>query len=799
MALAHVLGVPRIGPNRELKFALEKFWRDEIDEAALQTTASGIRQANWHRQHAAGLDFVSVGDFAFYDQMLNHIALLGCAPARFGFGDTLSLPDYFTLARGNDAHHAMEMTKWFDTNYHYLVPELTADTRFHLGSSALFDEVAEAQTAGFNPKPVLIGPLTFLWLAKEKTGRDSAQAFPHLGPNITPSHSTKPASGQANGYLPAGEGEQSFDRLDLLDSLLPVYAQILTRLKAQGAEWVQIDEPILSLDLPGAWRVAFERAYHTLNSAGVKLLLASYFGPLRENFLTALKLPVAGIHLDCVRGGEELAQAIDWLPATRILSVGVIDGRNIWKTDLGAVLTRLEGLHARLGERLWLAPSCSLQHVPVSLDVETNLDPEIKNWLAFADEKLGELTTLKTALTQGRAAVAKTLDGNRAALDSRRHSLRVHNPAVGARLATLQERDAARAAPFALRQPQQRARLKLPAFPTTTIGSFPQTAEIRAARAQFKKGELSETDYTRAMQSEIAFAVQKQEHIGIDMLVHGEAERNDMVEYFGEQLDGFVFSQHGWVQSYGSRCVKPPIIYGDVARPAPMTVAWTAYAQSLTTKPMKGMLTGPVTILQWSFVRDDQPRATTALQIALAIRDEVVDLERAGIAAIQIDEPAYREGLPLRRADWQRYLGWASHAFRVAASGVADATQIHTHMCYSEFNDILPAIAAMDADVITIETSRSGMELLRGFGEFDYPNEIGPGVYDIHSPCIPDTSEMTRLLEKAAQVIAPENLWVNPDCGLKTRGWPETEAALVNMVAAAQAMRVAAKEATALN
>ncbi len=767
MALAHVLGVPRIGPNRELKFALEKFWRGEIDEATLQSTSSGIRQANWRKQHAAGLDFVSVGDFTFYDQMLDHIALLGCAPARFGFGDTLALPEYFALARGNDAHHAMEMTKWFDTNYHYLVPELTPDTHFHLGATKLFDEVIEAQTAGFNPKPVLIGPLTFLWLAKEKAGRDAAHASP----------------------VSIGEISNSFDRLDFLDSLLPVYAQILTRLKNQGVEWVQIDEPILSLDLPGVWRVAFERAYHTLNSVGVKLLLASYFGPLRENFLTALKLPVAGIHLDCVRGGEELAQAIDWLPATRILSVGVIDGRNIWKTDLEAVLTRLEGLHARLGERLWLAPSCSLQHVPVSLDAEAKLEPEIKNWLAFAGEKLAELAVLKIALTQGRAAVANALDDNRAALNSRHRSLRVHSPDVSARLAALQQRDSSRTAPFAIRQPQQRARLNLPPFPTTTIGSFPQTSEIRAARAQFKKGELSEADYTEAMQREIAFAVAKQEHIGIDMLVHGEAERNDMVEYFGEQLDGFAFSQNGWVQSYGSRCVKPPIIYGDVSRPAPMTVEWTAYAQSLTTKPMKGMLTGPVTILQWSFVRDDQPRATTALQIALAIRDEVVDLERAGIAAIQIDEPAYREGLPLRRADWERYLEWASHAFRVAASGVADATQIHTHMCYSEFNDILPAIAAMDADVITIETSRSDMELLRGFGDFNYPNEIGPGVYDIHSPRIPDTCEMTRLLEKAALVIEPENLWVNPDCGLKTRGWPETEAALINMVAAAQTMR----------
>jgi 5-methyltetrahydropteroyltriglutamate--homocysteine methyltransferase len=751
MALTHVLGVPRIGSYRELKFALEKFWRGEIDEAALQATASGIRQANWQRQNRAGLDFVTIGDFAFYDQMLNHVALLGCAPARFGFDATLTLSDQFTLARGNAHHHAMEMTKWFDTNYHYLVPELTSDTRFSVADEALFAQVAEAQTAGFTPKPVLIGPLTFLWLSKEKIA--------------------------------------GFDRLDLLDALLPVYGQILARLKAQGVEWVQIDEPILSLDLPGAWRVAFERAYHALNGAGVKLLLANYFGAMQENFLAAIKLPVAGLHLDCVRGGEELAQAIDWLPATKILSLGVIDGRNIWRADLDAILKRVGGLHATLGERLWLAPSCSLQHVPVSLANETRLDADIRGWLAFADEKLDELGLLKTALNSGHAAVVAELDVQRAALAARRASQRVHRAEVAARLVELDAWDAERGNNFAIRQPQQRARLKLPAYPTTTIGSFPQTAAIRAARAQFKQGVLSEADYTHAMHAEITFAVQKQEAIGLDMLVHGEAERNDMVEYFGEQLDGFAFTQLGWVQSYGSRCVKPPIIYGDVARPAPMTVAWTAFAQSLTAKPMKGMLTGPVTILQWSFVRDDQPRATTALQIALAIRDEVVDLERAGIQAIQIDEPAYREGLPLRRAAWQAYLDWASRAFRISASGVRDDTQIHTHMCYSEFNDILPAIAAMDADVITIETSRSDMELLRGFGDFKYPNEIGPGVYDIHSPRIPDTVEMTRLLQKAAQVIAPENLWVNPDCGLKTRGWVETEAALSNMVAAARFMR----------
>ena len=753
MALAHVLGVPRIGPNRELKFAQEAFWRGEIDEAALKAVASGIRQANWQRQHAAELDCVAVGDFAFYDQMLNHVALLGCAPPRFGFGEHINLPQYFQLARGNADCHAMEMTKWFDTNYHYLVPEFKPDTQFSLDKNWLFDEVGEAQTAGFNAKPVLIGPLSFLWLGKEKTA--------------------------------------GFNRLDLLDRLLPVYAQILLRLKAQGVEWVQIDEPVLALDLPVEWRTAFERAYHALNSAGMKLLLASYFGPLRENLLVALKLPVAGMHIDCARGGDELSQVIDWLPATKVLSVGVIDGRNIWKTDLAAVVDRFDGLHQRLADRLWLAPSCSLLHVPVSLANEPRLDAELKSWLAYADEKIAALAMLKTAFNSGRQAVAEALADNARALASRRASTRVHDAAVSARLAALSSVHDVRNNGFTVRQTAQRTRFKLPAFPTTTIGSFPQTTEIRSARAHFRKGDISEADYAAAMQREIGDAVEKQETLGIDVLVHGEAERNDMVEYFGEQLNGYAFSQNGWVQSYGSRCVKPPIIYGDVSRPQPMTVGWTAYAQSLTDKPMKGMLTGPVTMLQWSFVRDDQPRSQTALQIALAIRDEVVDLEAAGIGIIQIDEPAYREGLPLRKADWPAYLDWASRVFRISASGVADATQIHTHMCYSEFNDILPAIAAMDADVITIETSRSDMELLRGFGEFNYPNEIGPGVYDIHSPRVPSADDMKRLLEKAAQVIPPHNLWVNPDCGLKTRGWAETEIALKNMTAAAQALRQA--------
>jgi len=751
MALAHVLGAPRIGPHRELKFALERHWRGELDEAGLRAAASGIRQANWRAQAEAGLDCVAVGDFAYYDPMLTHVALFGCAPARFGFGARIGLAEYFQLARGNADCHAMEMTKWFDTNYHYLVPEFGPDTAFTLDGRWLLDEVAEAQTAGFKAKPVLIGPLTFLYLGKPK--------------------------------------QAGFDRLDLLDRLLPAYVRLLAALRAAGIEWVQIDEPILSLDLPPAWRAAFERSCHALRSAGVKLLLASYFGPLRDNLLTALQLPVDGVHLDGVRGGGELAQALDWLPATKVLSVGVLDGRNVWCDDLAAVLDRTEPLQARLGDRLWVAPSCSLAHVPVSLAPETRLDAELKSWLAFAAEKLEALGTLRAALNRGRAAVAPALDMNGRALASRRQSPRVHDAVVAARVAALRADADRRHSPFAARQAAQRARFALPLFPTTTIGSFPQTPDIRQARARFKRGELAEAAYVQAMRTEIETAVRRQAALGLDVLVHGEAERNDMVEYFGEQLAGFAFSQNGWVQSYGSRCVKQPILYGDVSRPRPMTVEWTRYAQSLTGKPVKGMLTGPVTMLQWSFVRDDQPRAVTALQLALAIRDEVADLEAAGIGIVQIDEPAYREGLPLRRADWPAYLDWAGRAFRVAAAAVRDDTQIHTHMCYSEFNDILPAIAAMDADVITIETSRSDMELLRGFGEFAYPNEIGPGVYDIHSPRVPSVEEMRRLLDKAAAVIPPGHLWVTPDCGLKTRDWPETEAALAGMVAAARAMR----------
>ncbi|MGJ7497732.1 5-methyltetrahydropteroyltriglutamate--homocysteine S-methyltransferase [Variovorax sp. RT4R15] len=767
MTAIHTLGFPRMGAHRELKFALEQHWRGELDRPALEAVGAELRAQHWQAQRDAGLDFVTVGDFAFYDQVANHIQLLGCEPPRFDFaGDEPELSRYFTMARGVAAEagrghagcthgdhgsFALEMTKWFDTNYHYLVPEFTSATRFGLASVRLFDEVAQALQAGHRVKAVLLGPLSFLWLGKEK--------------------------------------EAGFDRFTLLDQLVPVYEQVLRRLKQQGVEWVQIDEPILGLDLPDAWRHAFERTYWQLARSAPKLLLATYFSPLADNLRLACQLPVAGLHVDAVRAPDELTGICDWLSAHKVLSVGIVDGRNIWRTDPDTALARLATVAAKHKGELWLAPSCSLLHVPFSLVAETRLDAELRSWLAFAVEKLHELRVLRAVLDGDETSVHGELTVARAAIASRRASPRVHRADVALRLARRVDSDDRRNAPFVERQALQRLRFALPPLPTTTIGSFPQTAAIRAARAAFKRGELDADGYRDRMRAEIELAVRKQEALGLDVLVHGEAERNDMVEYFGEQLDGFAFSANGWVQSYGSRCVKPPILYGDVARPAPMTVAWTAYAQSLTPLPMKGMLTGPVTILQWSFVRDDQPRSLTTEQIAWAIRDEVVDLEAADIGIIQIDEPAIREGLPLRRAGWKAYLASATRAFRISASGVADRTQIHTHMCYSEFNDILPEIAAMDADVITIETSRSDMELLRGFGDFRYPNEIGPGVYDIHSPRVPDTDAMVRLMRKAAAVVPPANLWVNPDCGLKTRGWPETEAALANMVAAAKVLR----------
>ncbi len=752
MALAHILGFPRIGAHRELKFALESFWRGDIDESALCETGRMIRARHWALQADAGMDQVAVGDFAWYDHVLTTLALLGAIPARFGIDPKqLTLSDYFTLARGSKDHFAMEMTKWFDTNYHYLVPEWTPDVRFDGGVDWLFEEVAEAHAQGHRAKAVLVGPLTLLYLGKVKSG------LAH--------------------------------KLELLPRVIEGYQRLLQGLHAAGVEWVQIDEPVLALELDSAWRDAFMPTYSTLAKTAPSLLLATYFDEVREHAVLLRELPVAGVHLDLVRGAEQLDACLEGWPHDRVLSVGIIDGRNIWRTDLDAVLARLAPLQSALGDRLWIASSCSLLHVPVDLTHETGLDDELKSWLAFAVQKLVEIGTLKRALNDGPGTVETQFAAARNALSARTASSRIHNPIVQKRIATVSEADTRRGADFATRIARQQAKWKLPPFPTTTIGSFPQTMEIRKARAAYKRGDLGHLDYLERMRDEIRLVVQKQEELGLDVLVHGEPERNDMVEYFGEQLWGYGFTANGWVQSYGSRCVKPPFIYGDVYRPEPMTVGWSRFAQSLTSKPMKGMLTGPVTMLQWSFVRDDQPRETTALQIALALRDEVGDLEKAGIGMIQIDEPAFREGLPLKERNWPHYLDWAVRVFRISASGVEDETQIHTHMCYSEFNDILPWIAAMDADVITIETSRSDMELLEGFGRFAYPNDIGPGVYDIHSPRVPRVVEMERLLRKARGVIPDERLWVNPDCGLKTRGWPETCEALSNMVQAARMLR----------
>lgn len=757
-----------MGEQRELKTALERHWRGEMAAEALEAQAAGLRARHWRLQQQAGLDHVTVGDFALYDHVAHLIQLFGCEPRRFKFSDQEPpLQRYFAMARGTATHThgdacgcgatsgdgapALEMTKWFDTNYHYLVPEFDAATTFNLNPERLLAEVDEAIALPASPKVALLGPVSFLFLGKSK--------------------------------------QDGFDRLALLEGLLPAYEQLLTRLAARGVTWVQLDEPILGLDLSPAWAAALHQAYAHLAQVEQHVLLATYFSPLGDNLALACELPVAGLHVDAVRAPQELLAVAQRLPADRELSVGIIDGRNIWRSDLDHALQLLNQARELRGGRLWVAASCSLMHVPFSLRHDPALDTELQGWLAGAVEKLDELRVLKRALWRDEASVAHELASSRVAHASRAVSPRVSNGTVAARLKGLPADADRRRSPFPARQLAQRQRLRLPAFPTTTIGSFPQTAEIRAARAAFKRGTLDAQAYRQAMEREIEVAVRKQEALGLDVLVHGEAERNDMVEYFGEQLAGFAFTANGWVQSYGSRCVKPPVLFGDVSRPRAMTVDWTVFAQGLTDKPMKGMLTGPITILQWSFVRDDQPRADTALQIALAIRDEVADLEAAGIAVIQIDEPAIREGLPLRRDAWGAYLAWATRAFRVAASPVRDDTQIHTHMCYSEFNDILPDIAAMDADVITIETSRSDMELLRGFADFRYPNEIGPGVYDIHSPRVPDMAEMLRLLKKAAAVIPPELLWVNPDCGLKTRGWPETDAALTRMVDAAKAMR----------
>jgi 5-methyltetrahydropteroyltriglutamate--homocysteine methyltransferase len=763
MVTTHNLGFPRIGAQRELKFALEAYWNGRSSRAELTQLGAALRQRHWQQQAGLGLDLAPVGDFSFYDQVLDMSFMLGNIPARVQGGAGDAFDNYFRVARGRSAPdaacacggvHAGEMTKWFDTNYHYIVPEFDAATTFSLDASALLGQLTQARALGIASKPVIIGPLTYLWLGKAKDGSD---------------------------------------KLALLPALLTEYGKLLAQLVQHGVEWVQIDEPILVTELDAEWQEAFGTAYAVLDSgkpaSKPKILLATYFGQLQENLAFTCRLPVQGLHLDVSHGHDEVALAIAALPLDAVLSLGVIDGRNIWKTDLHATLAWLEPVHQRLQDRLWIAPSCSLLHVPVDLESEQKLDPKIRYWLAFALQKLLELQVLGQALNQGRVSVQHALVENNAACERRRSSPLVHKPEVRAALAAIVPALGQRTSTYEERAAQQAARLQLPIFPTTTIGSFPQTAQIRRARNQLRQGELTDADYSTLMRLEIARCVREQEALGLDVLVHGEAERNDMVEYFGEQLDGYAFSSFGWVQSYGSRCVKPPILYGDVKRPKPMTVAWIAYAQSLTEKPMKGMLTGPVTMLNWSFVRDDQPRSVTCDQLALALRAEVLDLERSGVAIIQIDEAALREGLPLRRSQWSDYLRWAVASFRIAANGVQDQTQIHTHMCYSEFNDIIASIAAMDADVITIETSRSEMELLDVFDDFNYPNQIGPGVYDIHTPNIPGQQQIVELMRKAAERIPAARLWINPDCGLKTRTWDEVIPALNNMVAAAAILR----------
>ncbi|MDP8992012.1 MAG: 5-methyltetrahydropteroyltriglutamate--homocysteine S-methyltransferase [Actinomycetota bacterium] len=761
MPRSNISGFPRIGPRRELKVVTERYWRGEASREELEEAGRDIRHANWRLMAEAGIDMVPSNDFSFYDQVLDTVAMVGAVPDRYGHpGGPVDFDTYFAMARGRQEGGvdvtAMEMTKWFETNYHYLVPELGPDTEFSLSSDKPFAEHAEARSLGIDTVPVLVGPLSFLLLGKSADGVD-----------------------------------ETFDRLSLLDRLLLVYEEVLSGLGGDGAEWVQLDEPALVQDRTDADLEALRSAYERLASvpARPKLVVKTYFDHVGEAYPILRQLPVEGVGLDFHRGGpnHDLIHAHGGLEG-KTLFAGVVDGRNVWINDLAASLELLEHLGDHADEVV-VSSSCSLLHTPIDLDAEEGLDPEIRSWMAFARQKVGEVATLTRGLAEGRAAVAAELDANAAALDSRRTSPRTQNPQVRERVAALTDADSRRASKFPDRRVAQQARLDLPLLPTTTIGSYPQTAEIRQARNLLRKGEISLEEYVQRMKAEIERVVRFQEELGFDVLVHGEPERNDMVQYFAEQMNGYVFTQNAWVQSYGSRYVRPPILYGDVLRPKPMTLEWITYAQSLTDKPVKGMLTGPVTMLMWSFVRDDQPRSETCKQLALAIRDEVEDLEAAGIRIIQVDEAAIGEGLPLRRERWGEYLEWAVFCFRVATSGVRDDTQLQTHMCYSEFGDMIGAIHAMDADVLLVEASRSRMELLHDFEREGYVQEVGPGVYDIHSPRVPSAEEMAERLHLAVQALEPQQIWVNPDCGLKTRGWPEVETSLANLVAAAHQVR----------
>ncbi|MDE9499509.1 5-methyltetrahydropteroyltriglutamate--homocysteine S-methyltransferase [Xenorhabdus bovienii] len=761
--LNHTLGFPRIGLKRELKKAQENYWAGKISQQELLETGRELRARHWQQQKEAGVDLVPVGDFAWYDQVLTTNLLLGNVPPRHQNEDgSIDLDTLFRIGRGRaptgTPAAASEMTKWFNTNYHYIVPEFQQGQEFKLGWTQLLDEVDEALALGHKVKPVLLGPVTYLWLGKVKG--------------------------------------KAFDRLSLLTDILPVYQQVLAELAKRGIEWVQIDEPALVLELPKEWLEAFSTAYQVLQGQA-KLLLTTYFDSISHNLATIKSLPVQGLHVDLVAGKDSLDELNQSLPETWLLSLGVINGRNVWRADLSAKYQLVAPL---AGKRdIWIGTSCSLLHSPIDLNDETGLDEEVKSWFAFALQKCAELSLLAQALNAPEGSKQAELDAYSAPIRARRSSTRVNNPTVTERITAIKPQDSERNLVYPERAKLQRERYNLPLWPTTTIGSFPQTTEIRSLRLDFKKGRVDNTHYRTNISEHIKQAINEQENLGLDVLVHGEAERNDMVEYFGEHFDGYVFTQNGWVQSYGSRCVKPPVIIGDISRPEAITVNWATYAQSLTDKPVKGMLTGPVTILCWSFPREDISRETIAKQIALALRDEVDDLQKAGIGIIQIDEPALREGLPLRREEWQAYLEWAVDAFKLSAAIAEDDTQIHTHMCYCEFNDIMPSIAALDADVITIETSRSDMELLDSFEDFSYPNEIGPGVYDIHSPNVPSVEWIEALLRKAADRIPVERLWVNPDCGLKTRGWTETRQALANMVEAAKRLRASVSNTSVNN
>jgi len=749
----HNLGFPRIGLKRELKFSLEQYWRKEIDQETFLADCANLRKRNWLLQKEAGIECLPVGDFAYYDHVLNTSLLLGLVPKRFK-NHTDPLDQEFSIARGRAPSGcscaASDMTKWFNTNYHYIVPELSHSIQPKVNIEPLLAQVNEVKLVSEQSKPVLLGPLTYLYLSSE------------------------------------GGSEANKDKLSFLPKLIGAYQEIFDRLSKEQIQWLQLDEPILGLELDEKWQQAFKDCYKTLNKGELKLLLTTYFSSVDHHIELISGLPFDGIHIDTIAEQTNVSTILATIPQEWVLSLGVINGRNIWKTDLVSVYQKLLPIYRDIGNRLWLAPSCSLLHSPVDLNQEGQLDEEIKSWLAFAKQKCQELALLKFALVNENSDEITRYSASTLA---RQVSDKIHKGAVKNKISQLTVQDFKRNKSFDERKILQQQNLNLPLYPTTTIGSFPQTGDIRQVRAKWRRSEISDQQYQTQIENEIKATIIKQEEIGLDVLVHGEAERNDMVEYFGELLDGVTFTQFAWVQSYGSRCVKPPIIYGDVSRKKPMTVAWTKYAQSLTAKPVKAMLTGPITILAWSFVRDDLSREQVAKQIALAISDEVADLVKVGTKIIQIDEPAIREGMPIKQSQWQSYLTWATNAFCLSAAKAPAQTQIHSHMCYSEFNEILPAIVALDADVLTVETSRSNMALLNAFEQQDYPNDLGPGVYDIHSPNVPEVNWMVNLIKQAELYIPKERLWVNPDCGLKTRAWQETKLALENMVIAAKQLR----------